>query len=204
MSSSPLKAPSPSPTAEASHPSPPEELSSSPFEAPTPSPTAAASSPSPTAEASSPSPPAVASGPIVVASSLTAVASSLTIVALSPTVVASSPTEVTSPSETSPRPFGATSPRPFGATSLRPFGATSPHPPFRPSAVVLKGASTCPFIRIERSTISDLPPMGVLYRFLASPLMPSSYQRRLFVDIGSTSMAASLSISGSRQISVSP
>jgi len=88
----------------------------------------------------------------------------------SESVVASSPVEVTSPSETSPRPFGA----------------TSPHPPFRPSAVVLKDASTCLFISIEGSTISDLPPMGVLYRFLASPLMLSSYQHRLFVDIGST------------------
>jgi len=102
--------------------------------------------------------------------------------ALSPTFVASSPTEVTSPSETSPRPFGV----------------KSPHPPFRPSAVVPKDASTCPFISIEGSTMSDLPPMRVLYRFLASLLMPSSYQHRLFVDIGSTSMAASLSISGSR------
>jgi len=46
----------------------------------------------------------------------------------------------------------------------------------------------CPFISTEGSTVSDLPPMGVLYRFLASPLMPSSYQHRLFVDIGSTSI----------------
>ena len=146
----PLEVPSPSPTAEASTPSPPEELSSSPLGAPSPSPTAKASSPSPREELSSS--PLEAPNP-------------------SPTAEASSPSppEVTSPSETSPRPFGV----------------TSPHPPFRPSAVVLKDASTCLFISIEGSTISDLPPMGVLYRFLASPLMPSSYQHRLFVDIGS-------------------
>ena len=79
-----------------------------------------------------------------------------------------------------------------------PFGATSPHPPFKPSAVELKDASTCPFISIEGLTISDLPPMGVLNRFLASPLMRSLYLHRLFVDNGSTSMAASPSISDSR------
>jgi len=90
-------------------------------------------------------------------------ASSVTIVALSPTVVASSPTEVTSPSETSPRLFRA----------------MSPHPPFRPSAVVLKYASTCPFISIEGSTISDLPPMG-------SSVLGVKYIR---LSIGRTSVA---------------
>jgi len=145
----PLEAPSPSPTAEASSPSPPE-----------------APSLSGTAKASSSSPPK-ASYP---SHNLTAKAVGLSL------------SDVTSPSETSPRPFGA----------------TSPHLPFRPSAVVLKDAIRCPFISIEGSTISDSPPMGALYRFLASPLMPPSYQHRLFVDIGSTSMAASPSISDSR------
>jgi len=130
----------------------------------------------------------MASDLIIVASSPSFVALSLTIVALSPNVVTFNPTEVTIPSKMSPRLFRV----------------TSPHPPFRPSAVVLKDTSMCPFISIEGSTISDLPPMGVLYRFLASPLMPSSYQHRHFVDIGSTPMAALPSISDSWWISVFP
>jgi len=126
-----LEAPSPSPTAEASSPSLPKELSS--------------------LEALSPSLTAVALGPIVVASSLIVMASSPSSMASRLTIV------VTSPSEMSPHPFRT----------------TSPQPPFRPSTVVLKYASTCPFIRIEGSTISDLPLIGVLYWFLASLLMPS-------------------------------
>jgi len=88
----------------------PSKLPRLPLEAPSRSPTAEASSPS-TPVAPSLSPTAEASSP----------SPSLTVEASSPTEV-SSPIEVTSPSETSPRPVGA----------------TSPHPPFRPSAVVLK------------------------------------------------------------------
>jgi len=190
--------PSPSPTAEASSPSPLEELSPSPLEASSPSPPEELSStpfeelssspletpsPSPTDEASRPSPlEELSSSPLEAPSlSPTAKASSPS----PPEELSSSPLEVTSPSETSPLPFGA----------------TSPQPPFRPSAVVLNFFWMR--VRVHLSVLKGQRYLtchrwGSRIGSWLSPLILSSYQHRLFVDTGPTPTEASPSISDSR------